>query len=116
MRMSDLSSDVCASDLAAGVGSRAAAAARVGRAQAHAGDRDLSDPLVGGEAFGRRQPDELDAFLLGIRHFALRPRHIVAVAAIEAFDRFRALAHRGADAVHRENGRASCRESGWTYV
>src|SRR3546814_21128740 len=57
--------------------------------------------LVGGEAFGGGEPDEFDAFLLGVRNLALRPRHIFAVAAIEAFDRLRALAHRGADAVHR---------------
>src|SRR3546814_17851885 len=57
--------------------------------------------LVGGEAFGGREPDELDAFLLGIGDLALRPRHILAVAAIEAFDRLRALADSGADAVHR---------------
>src|SRR3546814_8141456 len=57
--------------------------------------------LVGGEAFGGGEPDEFDAFLLGVRNLALRPRHILAVAAIEALHRLRALTHRGADAVHR---------------
>src|SRR3546814_2078882 len=86
-----------------GIGLGAAAAARVGGAEAHPRYRDLLHMLVGGEAFGGREPDELDAFLLGIGDLALRPRHILAVAAIEAFDRLRALADRGADA---EIGRA----------
>ena len=41
------------------------------------------------KACGRGQPDELDAFLLGVLHLALRARHVGAVAAIEALHRLR---------------------------
>ena len=53
------------------------------------------------EGLRRGEPDELDAFFLGVRHLALRARHVGAVAAIEAVHRLRALAHRGAHAIHR---------------
>ena len=48
-----------------------------------------------------RQPDKFDAFFFGIADFVLRARHIGTVAAIETFDRFRALPDRGAHAIHR---------------
>ena len=57
--------------------------------------------LAADEGFGRGQPDELHAFFLRMGHFALRARHVGAVAAIEALHRLRALAHRGAHAIHR---------------
>jgi hypothetical protein len=49
----------------------------------------------------RGEPDELDAFLLGILHFALRAGHILPVAAIEALYRLGALADGRAHAIHR---------------
>src|SRR5690606_35097902 len=48
----------------------------------------------------RGQPDEVDALLLGVGDLALAARHVGPVAAVEALDRLRALADRGAHAVH----------------
>src|SRR6185437_8961288 len=53
------------------------------------------------ERLGRGEPDELDAFLLGMENLALRARHVLAVAAVEAAHRARALANRRAHAIHR---------------
>ena len=76
-------------------------AGRVGRAEAHPDRAHAAHPVVAEEGLGRRQPDELDALLLGVLHLALRARHVGAVAPVEARDRGRALADRGAHAVHR---------------
>ena len=63
---------------------------------AHAGD-----PVIAEKGLGRRQPEELDPFLLGVGDLAHGSRHVGVVAAVQAFDRFRALAHRRTHAVHR---------------
>src|SRR6185369_13485220 len=62
---------------------------------------DVSDMVLAQEALRRGEPDELDALFLGVLHLALRARHVGAVAAIETLHRLRALAHRGAHAIHR---------------
>ena len=75
---------------------------RIGRAQTHAhGAHGASTVRVAEERLGRRQPDELHAFLLGVAHLAHRARHVGAVAPVEALHRLGALADRGAHAVHR---------------
>ena len=85
------------------IGFGGAAATRIGRPQTHGGNADVLDRavLVRSESVGRRQPDERDAFFLGIGDFAARAGHVGAVAAIEAFDRPGPLADGGADAIHR---------------
>ena len=65
-----------------------AATAGVRRTEPHFRHADIADRAIiaRSERFGRGEPDEFDAFFLGIGDFALRPRHVGAVAAIEAFD------------------------------
>src|SRR5690606_2305654 len=73
----------------------------VRRAEPHLLDEHAFNGLAGGEAARRGQPDEVDALLLGVGDLALAARHVGPVAAVEALDRLRALADRGAHAVHR---------------
>ena len=75
-------------------------ARRVGHAQMDALGPHARHGAVAEERLGRRQPDELDALLLGMGDLALRARHVRAVAAVEAAHRLGALAHRRAHAVH----------------
>ena len=58
---------------------------------AHAGHAVVG---IAEERFGLRLPDELHAFFLGVRHLALRARHVGAVAAIDAVHGDGALAAR----------------------
>ncbi len=87
-------------EFVARIGLGRAAAAGVGRAQPHPRDAHAAYGHAV-EALGRREPDELYAFLLGVGDFARRSRHVGAVAAIEALHRFGALANGGAHAIHR---------------
>ena len=65
--------------------SRRLAAGGVGHAEMHARGAHAGDVVVRRRGRLRaRQPDELDALFLGVRHLALRARHVGAVAAIEA--------------------------------
>ena len=80
---------------------RRLAARRVGHAEMDAHGADVGHRLLAEEGLRRGQPDELDAFLLGVLHLALGARHVGAVAAIEALHRLRALAHRRPHAIHR---------------
>ena len=73
----------------------------IGRAQPHPVRANRLDPGVAEKRLGGGEPDELDAFLLGIADLAQRTRHVGAVAPVEAADRLGALADRGAHAVHR---------------
>src|SRR3954470_5344842 len=91
-----------------GVGAllRPRAAGGAGQAEMDAHRADMADTLairrgLAEERLRRGQPDELDAFLLGVLHLALRARHVGTIAAIQALHRLGALAHRGAHAVHR---------------
>src|SRR5438552_18853507 len=77
------------------------AAAGIGDPQMHAVSAHLLDAALAEERLGRGEPDELDALLLGVADFALRPRHVGAVTAIEAAHGLGALAHRRAHAIHR---------------
>ena len=54
-----------------------------------------------GEALGRGQPNEFNAFFFGIRHFTLAARHVGAVAAVQAFHADSALPGRGSYTIHR---------------
>ncbi len=63
--------------------------------------RTAAHRAVAQESFRRRQPDEFHAFFLGVLHLAHRARHVRPVAAVQALYRCRALAHRGAHAIHR---------------
>ena len=85
---------------AAGLFFRRLAAAFVGRAELHAHGFHRGR-FAGAHGFRRGEPIEGDALFFRVRHFALRARHVGAVAAIEAGDACRALAARGADAIHR---------------
>ena len=52
------------------IGSTDLAAGGVGQAEMHAHGAHAGDRVVAEERFGRGQPDELDAFLLGVLHLA----------------------------------------------
>ncbi len=78
------------------------AARSIGQAKPHARDAArLRRFCLPKKRLGQRQPFEDDAFFFGVRDFAQRARHVVAIAAIETGDGFRALTHRGAHAIHR---------------
>ena len=87
--------------LAARVRLGRAAARCVGLAQAHLRHLDAGDMIRALERDRRGQPHELDAFLFGVGDLALRSGHIVAVAAIKALHRLRALPDGRAHAIHR---------------
>ena len=75
--------------------------ARVGQPEMHAHRMHPADRAVAQECLGRGEPDELDAFFLGVLHLAHRAGHVRPIAAIQALHRGRPLAHRGPHAVHR---------------
>jgi hypothetical protein len=67
------------------------AARGIRRAKAHFLHHDTLNRGAAGEAFRGREPDELDAFFLGVLGFALAARHVGSVAAVKAFHRSGAL-------------------------
>ena len=79
---------------------RRAASRGIGGCKPHFGNMHALDFAVAVKTLGAGQPDKLDALFFGIGHFALRPRHIIAVAAVQAFYGLCALADGGADTIH----------------